>query len=450
VSTESLAFPQGFEWGSATSAYQVEGGTTASQWAEFERTPGAIWHGDRSGRANDWWRSTDGDFDLMRDLGMTAHRFSVEWSRIEPTPGVFDSSAIDRYRAMLDGLLARGIEPMICLHHFSNPLWLWKQGSWERPEIVERFQAFVRYTVSALSDLCSRWLTINEPQVYVNHGYVEGIFPPRKQEIRAALRVYRHMALAHGVAYQTIHALQPHAQVGNASALRAFRPLRPKHLGDQAASALWRYLGEELWWQAVRNGRLVPPLGWGDFHPALRDSFDFIGINYYTRTLMRFTPDPQRLFGTRENPQGAELSDSGRDGPYSWFAPEGLYDLCMEMSALGKPIYITENGLPDADDDQRPRWLLAHLAAVQRAISNGADVRGYYHWTLVDNFEWAEGWGLRFGLVALDTATGARTPRPSAALFHELATRNAIERDAVARFAPELLPALFPPAAAQS
>jgi beta-glucosidase len=240
--------------------------------------------------------------------------------------------------------------------------------------------------------------------------------------------------------------LQPHAQVGNASALRSFRPLRPGHRGDALATRLWAWLGEDVWFSAIRDGLLLPPLGWGDRHPPLRDSFDFIGINYYTRTLMQFSPNPAHIFGRRVNPPGAEVSDSGRDGPYSWYAPEGLYDLCMECSNLGKPIYITENGLPDADDDQRPRWLLGHWAAIQRAISHGADVRGYYHWTLVDNFEWAEGWGLRFGLIDLDPATGERRPRLSANLFRQVAIENAISLDTVKTWAPELLPALFPAA----
>jgi len=439
-----LAFPPGFKWGSATSAHQVEGGQIGNQWAEFERQHGNIWRGDRSGAACNWWQSTDGDFDLMRELGMNAHRFSVEWSRIEPQPGVFDPRAIDRYRAMLDDLIMRGIEPMICLHHFTNPLWLWRAGSWERPEVVERFQSFVRYTVSALGDLCNRWLTINEPQVYVNHCYLDAIFPPAERNILKALRVYRHMALAHGIAYQTIHTLQPDAQVGNASALRAFKPFRPTHMGDNVAAWIWRFLGEDIWFRAICDGQLLPPLGWGEHHPALRNSFDFIGVNYYTRTLMQFTPNPLQIFGNRINPPDAELSDSGRDGPYSWYAPEGLFDLCMQLNTLGKPIYVTENGLPDADDDQRPRWLIGHLAAMQKAIQLGADVRGYYHWTLTDNFEWAEGWGLRFGLVELDPATGKRTPRPSAGLFRTLAQENGISRNAVQRWAPELIPSLFP------
>jgi beta-glucosidase len=419
-------FPPGFLWGTATSAHQVEGWNSNNQWWAVEKVPGAIWHDDKSGAACNWWEAAEADFDRMQEMGLNTHRLSVEWSRIEPEPGRFDEAAIARYRAMLQGLIARGMRPMVCLHHFSNPLWLEAQGGWEHASVIERFQSFVRYTVTALRDLCDFWLTINEPQVYVNHAFLEGIFPPRKRDTLAALRVYRHMLLAHGVAYHTIHMLQPGAQVGNASALRAYRGERPESRLDAFAAAVHRYLGEEIWLRAIQSGFILPPMGHGDRHPALRDSFDFIGINYYTQSLIRFAPNPLRLFGERKHKTGAELSDSGRDGPYSWYAPDGLYDLCLEMGRLGKPIYVTENGLPDDDDDQRQRWLLGHLDAVQRAIRKGADVRGYYHWTFVDNFEWAEGWGLRFGLIALDPATQERTPRPSAALFAALAMENAI------------------------
>lgn len=421
-----MRFPAGFLWGTASSAHQVEGNNTNNQWWVDESVPGAIWHGDRSGLACDWWANAESDFDRMQAMGLNAHRLSVEWSRIEPRPGEFDSAAVDRYRALLDGLRRRGIEPMVCLHHFSNPLWLQKEGSWERPEVIERFQSFVRYTVAALSDLNTMWLTINEPQVYVNHCYQEGIFPPHKKNAVLALRVYRHMALAHGVAYQVIHTLQPHAQVGNASALRAFRPLRPDHSGDQLGAGVFRYMGDDIWLRALTTGRLLPPLGYGEFHAPLRDSFDFVGVNYYTRTLIRFTPNPVALFGKRANPPDAEFSDSGRDGPYSFYAPDGLYELCVQLGTLGKPLYITENGLPDADDDQRPRWLLGHLAAAHRALQAGADLRGYYHWAFTDNFEWAEGWGLRFGLIELDPVTQVRTPRPSAALYSTIARENAL------------------------
>lgn len=424
--SNQLTFPPGFLWGTASSAHQVEGNNTNNQWWAFEQRPGAIWHGDKSGIACDWWRNAERDFDLMQQMGLNAHRLSIEWSRVEPRPGVFDHGAIDRYREMLGALHTRGIKPMLCLHHFSNPQWLENGGGWERRETVDRFTRFVRFVVGSLGDLNEMWLTINEPQVYTNHSYLEGIFPPAKKDLFAGIKVYRHLLLAHGIAYQEIHRLQPEAQVGMAAALRAFAPLRPGNLADSFSTALVRYLSEDAWTTAVRTGILLPPYGAGGYHPELRDSFDFVGINYYSRSLMRFSPNPAKVFGDRLHNPGGELSDNGRDGAYSWYSPGGLYDLCIAMSKLGKPVYITENGLPDADDDQRPRWLVGHLKAVYEAIRDGADVRGYYHWCFTDNFEWAEGWGLRFGLVALDVDTQQRTMRPSAQLYSQFARSNAI------------------------
>ncbi len=419
-------FPANFLWGTASSAHQVEGGNHNNQWHQFEQRPGAIWRGEKSGLACNWWRNAEQDFELMARFGLNAHRLSVEWSRIEPEPGKFDYAAVDRYRAMLDGLKTRGILPMVCFHHFTNPFWLEERGAWENHECIERFQHFVRFTCAALSDLCQHWLTINEPLVYVHHGYLEGIFPPAKRNQWLALVVFRNMLLGHGAAYHTIHAIQPHAQVGNASAVRAFCALDPSRRRDRFAAHVARYLSEDVWFRAISSGRILPPLGAGEYHPLVHDSFDFLGLNYYTRTVMRFHPSPLRFFGEQTLPVGVELCDSGRDGPYGWYAPDGLHDACMAASRFGKPIMVTENGVPDADDDQRPHWLLSHLQAVHAAIQDGADVRGYFHWTFTDNFEWAEGWGLRFGLVEIDPATQERRPRPSAHLYSQIARTNQI------------------------
>jgi beta-glucosidase len=258
------------------------------------------------------------------------------------------------------------------------------------------------------------------------------------------LRVYRHMLLAHGVGYQAIHTHQPQAQVGAAMAIRLFQPSNPTSRLDRMAGALKRYLVEDIWLQGVADGRVRFPLGLNEYNHALANSMDFIGVNYYTRDLVRFTPDPRRLFGAEHFEADGEFSDSGRRGIYSQLAPEGLYQTIRNLGVYGKPIYITENGLPDHDDDQRPRWLLAHIHQVHRAIQAGSDVRGYYHWTFTDNFEWSEGWGLRFGLIDLDPATQERRPRPSATMYAGIAEANGITRDAVTQYAPQLLPLLFP------
>jgi beta-glucosidase len=440
---DKLQFPAGFLWGTATSSHQVEGNNRNNQWWDWEQLPGKVWHGDRSGLACDWWRNAERDFALMQELHMQTHRLSVEWSRIEPQPGQFDHLAIDRYRAMLGDLHARGIEPMVTLHHFTNPLWLERAGGWEQPQVVARFQNFVRYTVAELGDLCDLWLTINEPLVYVAQGWFRGIWPPQRPNPLLALRVYRHLLLAHGVAYRTIHALRPQAKVGAALAIRHFLPSNPQSRLDRFASGIKRYIGDDIWLQSMRNGRVRFPLGMNGYHHALDGSLDFIGVNYYTRDLVRFVPDPLRLFGEEHFRPDGEFSDSGRRGIYSEFYPEGLYQVIRNLDSYGVPVYVTENGLPDHDDDQRPRWLLAHIAQVQRAISEGSDVRGYYHWTFTDNFEWSEGWGLRFGLVDVDPVTQERTVRPSGRMFAAIARDNGITRDLAAQYAPELLATLF-------
>ncbi len=444
--SEHLQFPEGFLWGTATSSHQVEGTNTNNQWWQFEQQPGAIWHGDRSGLACDWWRNAEVDFDLMRGFGLSTHRLSLEWSRIEPEPGRFDHAAIDRYREMLDGLRGRGMKPMVTFHHFTNPLWLERRGGWENSEVVTRFQQYVRYATRALSDLCDTWLTINEPLVYVAQGWIRGIWPPEKISATGTLKVFRNMLNAHGVAYRAIHACAPDAQVGYAMPVRVFSPSNAARWLDRKAAGLKRYLAEHIWITGTMDGRLRVPMGFNDYNHALADSADFIGINFYTRDLVRFSLDPRRLFGEEHFHAEGEYSDSGWRGIYSEYAPQALNQIVREVNVFGKPIYITENGLPDHDDDQRPRWLLGHLHELHRAITDGCDVRGYYHWTFTDNFEWSEGWGLRFGLVDLDPVTQERKPRPSAYMFSRIARTNQITLPLVRDYAPELLPVLFPDA----
>jgi beta-glucosidase len=440
---DQLAFPTGFLWGSATSAYQVEGNSPYNQWSEFEQLPGVIWHGDRSGLACDWWRNAEQDFARMTQLHMNVHRLGVEWSRIEPVAGEIDHAALERYRVMLGGLRARGIRPMVALHHFTNPRWFERAGGWTQPESVVRFQKHVRTVVQALGDLCDFWLTMNEPMVYVVQSFVRGIWPPQQRNFAAAHSVLAHLLLAHAAAYQAVHSLQPGAQVSYTHALHDFRAERPQNPLDRYVAQLRAYLIDHLWVKATLDGKLHPPLGFGQYQPALANSFDFVAINYYTSLQVRFTPNPLVLFGRDRLAANAELSDSGQHGPYSAYQPRGLYRHCLEQSALGKPIYITENGLPDADDDQRPRWLLGHLYQLHRAIRAGCDVRGYFHWTLVDNFEWCEGWGLRFGLFDLEPQTQVRTARPSAHLFAAIARENAVTRATVAQYAPEIVEEYF-------
>jgi len=437
IADRKLPFPEGFLWGTATAAHQVEGNNVNNDWWAFERRPGTIWHGDRSGLACDWWHNAEVDFDLMAGMGHNTHRLSVEWSRIEPEEGTFDPAAIARYREMLTGLHQRGIEPMVTLFHFSSPRWLARQGGWRNPAVVGHFRRFVRYTVEQLGDLVKLWCTINEPNVYASVGFLLGVHAPGEKNPRHCFQVLSHQLQAHAAAYRVIKALDGSAQVGLVVNLIVFEAL-DSGLASVRAARLVDYLFHELTFRPVTDGKLRFPLSTSlATHGPLIDSVDFWGANYYTR--QRVSPQRQFLQPT----PGAQVSDSGQSGPYGEIYPEGMYRVLKRVASLGKPIYVTENGLPDADDDQRPRFLLTHLAQVQRAIAAGVDVRGYYHWSLTDNFEWAEGWALRFGLIALDEKTQVRTPRRSAQLYTHIIRANAIVPETVAVYAPEVTDGIF-------
>ena len=437
VPARALAFPAGFRWGTATSAYQVEGGNTNNDWWAFEQEAGAIWHGDRCGDACGWWRDAEGDLDLMAEMGQNAHRLSVEWSRIEPVEGTFDPSAIRRYRALLDGMRSRGIEPMVTLHHFTTPLWMARQGGWTNRRIIERFRRFVAYVVGALADQVRLWCTINEPAIYASEAYFVGIHAPGRRNVPEALLVLRNMLLAHGAAYQVIHEIQPEASVGLVKNVRLFDPAHPRRLLDRLAAGFVDHVFNEMTLRSVESGRLAIPMSLGGRRAELTDSLDFIGLNYYTRDLVAFDLGrPSDLFLHRFPTPGAEISDIGREGTYGEVYPEGLYRALVRVARLGKPIYVTEIGLPDADDDQRPRFLLTHLAQVHRAIAEGMPVRGFFHWSLLDNFEWSEGWDLRFGLVAFDPRTGERRMRSSGELYAAICRENAVTQEMIDAYAP--------------
>jgi beta-glucosidase len=441
---DTLSFPKGFLWGTATAAHQVEGNNTNNDWWSFEQRPGAIWHGDRSGTACDWWCNAERDFDLMAKMGHNTHRLSVEWSRIEPAEGVFDTQATGRYREMLTGLRQRGIEPMVTLFHFSSPLWLARKGGWANRSTVESFRRFVHQTVEQLGDLVTLWCTINEPNVYAAFGHLLGVHAPGKKSLSLYFRVLGNLLRGHAAAYRAIHALDGKARVGLVKNMQIFEALDPADRASVGLAKLIDYGFHGLSLRALQDGRLRFPLGLGvPAYGPLIDSSDFIGVNYYSRERVSLRHRDGGKLAVLHPTPGAEVSDFGRDGTYGEVYPAGMYRVLKRAATLGKPIYITESGLPDADDDQRPRFLITNLGQVQRAIRERMDIRGYYYWSLVDNFEWAEGWALRFGLLALDEQTQVRTPRPSAELYSRIIQANGITREMAAAYAPEALADLF-------
>ncbi len=420
-SPSPVAFPAGFLWGTATSAHQVEGDNTNNDWWAWEHQPGRIARGDRSGRACDWWRAAEADFDRMAALHQNAHRLSIEWSRLEPQPGRWDDRALARYREMLTGLRQRGITPMVTLHHFTFPQWVAARGGWLWPQLPQAFSRFTRFAAEGLGDLVSLWCTINEPVVAVVLGYLTGRFPPGGGGLIQARAAAINSLRAHAAAYRSLHAVMPDAHVGLAANLHLFDPSRPRSWLDRLVARATDHVYNWAYLDALRDG--VLRVGPGAHVPEAAGTLDFVGVNYYSRDLVQFDLRHGRtLFGRHFRTPGAPISDSG----YGEVYPEGLFRVLLEVQRYGLPIYVTENGLPDEDDDLRSEFLVDHLSELWRAQQMGCDVRGYFFWSLVDNFEWADGWTLRFGLIALDERTQARTPRPSSALYREICRRSAL------------------------
>lgn len=434
----TMFFPGDFLWGTATSAHQVEGNNTNNDWWHWEQQEGAIRDGSRSGLAANWWENAEADLDEAARMGTNAHRLSLEWSRIEPEPSVFDDDALGRYREILQAMHDRGMQPMVTLHHFSNPLWLVEKGDFSADIIADYFRRYAEHAVASLGDLVAQWVTINEPIVYAFKRYLEGAFPaPKQRGWRALPGVLTNMLRCHTVAYEAIKARYPQTPVGVAKNIIIFEPPPRGHLLDTWWAARISNLYNVWWMEAMRTGRLRRPLGSGNIR-GLANSFDFFGINYYTRFYSRFG----RLYQPQW-PADALVSD----GNYGEVYPAGLFRAIRFAMRYGKPIFITENGAPDATDRLRPGFLLSHLREVWRAVSFNWPVMGYYHWSLVDNFEWERGWTQRFGLLELEPESQERTWRQSAHLYKEICSSGSISSDMAERYAPALLPVLFPGAA---
>jgi beta-glucosidase len=439
VSDLAHDFGDDFLWGAATAAHQVEGNNTNNDWWRWEQIPGNIADGTRSGLACDHYNRFPEDFAQWRGMGHNAHRLSLEWSRIEPSPGVYDSRAIDHYRTVLGTLRGLGMEPMVTLHHFTNPLWLADRGGWESEDVVERFRLYSRHCIDTLGDLVHLWVTINEPNVYAYHSYTAGLWPPQKKDLGAGAHVLRNMVRGHAAAYREIRqsANGPAAKVGVAQHLRVFQPWRPWSPLDRLAATLPDRAFNHWFLRACTDGRAGFPLGFRHQLPEAVGTLDFIGVNYYSRDMVAFTPRaPGELFARMFPAPGRPISDFGVE-----LYPPGLYLVIRDTwDSYRRPIYITENGVADGVDQFRPAALIGHLAEAARAQREGIDIRGYLHWSSMDNFEWSAGYKMRFGLVEVDFDTQERKPRPSATLYSEVIRRHGLGWAQVEKFYPSGLP----------
>lgn len=378
-------FPEGFLWGASTAAYQVEGGIDNTDWAKAARE-GKV---PPCGKATDHYNRFEADFDIAKSLGHNAHRFSVEWARIEPEEGKFDEKEIEHYRAVLRALRDRGIEPFVNLWHFTVPLWFAEQGNFASPEAPRYFARYARYVCEKLPGV-RFFITINEPMIWASDAYLRGKWPPFASNFFAYLRVIRNLIKAHRLAYDAIKQASPETSVGIAGNNMYF---------------------ESDWKPWNRIAVIVMRWFWNRrFLNAIADKQDFIGLNHYFHVQF----GKKTMFDTTD--MGWNIS------------PEGLYRTLIELKEYAKPVYVSENGIADAKDRKRADYILGYLSAMHRAISEGVPVKGYFHWSLLDNYEWLYGFSMRFGLVAVDYETFQRTIRPSAYVYKQVIERNALER----------------------
>lgn len=393
-----MKFPEGFLWGAATSAHQVEGNTTHNDWWEAEQAARVPF---QSGRACNQYELFERDFDLAKSLNHNAHRLSIEWSRIEPKEGMWDEKEIEHYRTVLLALKNRGLKSFVTLHHFTNPLWFAKKGGWNNAHASAYFVRYVKTVVERFGDLIGCIITINEPLVYMGLSYREGRWPPfHKNDFWSIVRVFRAMVQAHRQAYAAIKMVQQTIPVGIAANLIDFQPRHKWNPVDWLISWSANYFWNDLFLKQVSR------------------HMDFIGVNYYFHHHVHTMP----FFGYSLS--GHSFSDLG------WgIHPEGLYWVVKNMRSYRKPIYITENGIADAKDEKRTEFIVNHLRFLYQNIREGCDVRGYFYWSLTDNFEWADGFWPRFGLADINYETFERGVRPSAKVYQEICAINGIPQN---------------------
>ena len=440
----ALRFPAGFWWGTATAGHQVEGDNRHSDWWAWEQRPGWVKDGRPSGAACDAWGRYAEDFAWIAAQGHTGYRLGIEWARLEPRPGRPDEEALTRYQAMLADLRRRGVRVCLTLNHWVLPRWFADRGGWLAADALDRWERLLRWVIPPLAPHVDLWITLNEPMVPALVGHLLAYHPPCEASPRRCARVFGRLLRAHALAYRLIHELAPargpRPQVGYAAAVQQVEPFHQRGWRARLERPLARLFARTsfgAWEESVATGRVAPPFGWGQRVPDPEGSLDFVGLNYYMRVSVRLALDTLANVkaGQFAAPDGVETTQMG------WQVhPPGFGQVLRQArDRFGLPIYVTENGCATDDDAQRRRYLVTHLAELHRAIQSGCDVRGYMHWSLMDNFEWREGYAKRFGLVEVDRSDPAltRRPRPSAALLGEVARANALSGDAVARYAPD-------------
>ncbi len=411
-----------FLWGTSTSSHQVEGGNRFNDWWEWEVQGKLKEHSDK---ACEHYTRYEQDFDIVKQLGQNAHRFSIEWSRLEPEENVWNEEEFRHYEKVFKALHERKIEPIVTLHHFTNPTWFANKGGWLNERTTHYFVRYVKRCVQAFGKYVRFWVTINEPLVYLYHGFYAGLWPPGLQSYASSMRVFRNQLMSHLEAYRAIHHHYEHEEksqvwVSLAMHMSHFTPCNPASIKDRWAVFLRNWFFNELFVSSAISGFLFFPGIFSEFLPT-RGTLDYIGLNYYTRDFIKFQ-GPVGKNGIGDScDKGHHQAETGELNMMGWEVhPEGLYHILKNLKKYNLPIMILENGIATLDDNQRSRFIQNHLSEVGRAKREGVPVEGYFYWSLLDNYEWAHGFGPRFGIVEVDYKTQQRKIRESAYVLADM------------------------------
>jgi beta-glucosidase len=440
VSSERIHFPHGFLWGVASSAYQIEGawnegGKGESIWDRFSRTSGKIKNGDTGNIACDHYHRYPEDVALMKELGVKAYRFSVSWPRVLPKgKGNANNAGLNFYRRLVDELLQAGIEPWVCLYHWDLPQALQNEGGWAKRNIVQYFADYAKLMAGELGDKVRRWIIFNEPRCIAWLWHLYGIHAPGVKNLELALKVSHHLQLAQGKAIQTLRDFDGNFQIGTVVDLNAVHSISDDENDREAANNLDQF----------SNRWFIDPIFRGEYPPLARKAgirpeqedmnlikqpLDFLGVNYYTRLLVAYNPSSP-LMQAKVVQKKTPITEKGWE-----IYPNGLCETLTRLrKEYGNPLlYVTENGVAFEDnvtkggqiqDDDRIAFLRDHIAAAYRTIKEGARLGGYFVWTLADNFEWADGYSMRFGLVRTNYETLERTPKKSFYWYKQVIANN--------------------------
>jgi beta-glucosidase len=404
-------FPEDFLWGVATSAFQLEGSPHAD-WTSWDSILSA------KPDVTNHYSLYKEDLALLNELGVNAYRFSLEWSRIQPRENVWDEGAISHYQEIINILVNNNIEPMVTLHHFTHPLWFIKRYPWHEDASVEYFLRYVEKVLTELRDI-RYWITFNEPYVLLLGGYLEGCMPPGKRDASLAVKAVKNILTCHGRAYEMIHGKAPDAMVSVAHNMAALAPWRRWNPLDRILSKIAKYFYNHSLLDAFMTGMLVVKFPFRnalEIAVPIKDKLDFFGVNYYTRVHMRFNPFKKMGVELRHRDiDGYGLTDMGWE-----IHPYGLEKVLRYASRLKVPLIITENGIATRDDQKRIKFMKRHIDALERSLAMGIDVRGYFYWSLIDNYEWLQGLDARFGLYKVDFNTLKREPTSAAAYYSYL------------------------------